>query len=248
MHPGTPRRRSPFIGAAGARLFRPSTPNPSTTPNTMNHRIVPSFLGAQSEFPTQGPAADPPPGAAGTDTVTMGLWRSLALRDEATAQHSLRVAHWVVLLAGECGMSTHERWSLRRGALLHDIGKLGVPDALLRKPGSLDEGERVQVNAHAENGFALVNTVEPLRGVADLVRYHHERWDGHGYPCRLAGEAIPLGARLLAVCDAFDAMTSDRPYREGMPHDAALTTIERAAGTQLDPAVVAAFLRIARAA
>jgi putative nucleotidyltransferase with HDIG domain len=212
----------------------------------MNHPLNHPFSDAISEFPTQCPTGVRPADARGTDAVAMGLWRSLALRDEATAMHSMRVAQWVVLLADECGLSTEERWSLRRGALLHDIGKLGVPDAVLNKPGALDEAERTLVNGHPESGYALLRAVEPLRGIAHLVRHHHERWDGRGYPGGLAGEEIPRGARLLAVCDTFDAMTSDRPYRQGMAREVALAAIGHAAGSQLDPEATAAFLRIAR--
>ncbi len=212
----------------------------------MNHPLSRPFSDVISEFPTRGPTAAPPADARGIDAMAMGLWRSLALRDEATALHSLRVAQWVVLLADECGLSSEERWSLRRGALLHDIGKLGVPDAVLHKPGALDAAERTLVNGHPESGYALLRAVEPLRGIAHLVRHHHERWDGRGYPDGLAGEAIPHGARLLAVCDTFDAMTSDRPYRRGMARELALEEIGRAAGSQLDPEASRAFLSIAR--
>lgn len=212
----------------------------------MNHPFNQPFSGVFSDFPTRGPTAVRPEDARGTDAMVMGLWRSLALRDEATAMHSLRVAQWVVLLADECGLPSEERWSLRRGALLHDIGKLGVPDAVLYKPGALDEAERALVNSHPESGYALLRAVEPLHGIAPLVRHHHERWDGKGYPGGLAGEEIPHGARLLAVCDTFDAMTSNRPYRQGLAREVALQEIARAAGSQLDPEATRAFLRIAR--
>ena len=212
----------------------------------MNLPLKHPFSDAISGFPTQCPTAVRPADARGIDAVTMGLWRSLALRDEATAMHSMRVAQWAVLLADECGLVYRGALVPRRGALLHDIGKLGVPDAVLYKPGPLDDAERTLVNAHPESGYALLRAVEPLMGIAHLVRHHHERWDGRGYPGGLAGEEIPRGARLLAVCDTFDAMTSDRPYRQGMARETALAVIGHAAGSQLDPDATTAFLRIAR--
>ena len=133
---------------------------------------------------------------------------------------------------------------LRRGALLHDIGKLGVSPTVLNKPSSLDASERAMVNLHTEDGWSLVDAVPPLRAIRELVRSHHERWDGGGYPQGLAGEAIPFGARVLAVCDTYDAMTTDRPYRQGMGHARAIAEITSAAGTQFDPSVVDVLTRI----
>ena len=133
---------------------------------------------------------------------------------------------------------------LRRGAILHDVGKLGVPDAVLNKPDRLQPHEREIINTHPDHGHALVSAVLPLPGLRDIVLFHHERWDGQGYPRGVAGEAIPFGARVLAVCDTYDAMTTHRPYRQGLGHDLALEEIARAAGTQFDPAVVDAFTRV----
>ncbi len=131
--------------------------------------------------------------------------------------------------------------TLRRGALLHDIGKIGVPDRILRKPGPLTEREWETMRSHPDLGARIIANIPFLEEVATIVRAHHERWDGSGYPEGLAEEEIPLGARIFAVADGFDAMTSDRPYRRGRPLEEALAEVERCAGTQFDPAVVRAF-------
>jgi len=133
---------------------------------------------------------------------------------------------------------------LRRGALLHDIGKIGVPDNILRKPAALSEAEWVTMRKHPEFGARIVAGIPFLEDVARIVRHHHERWDGRGYPDGLAGEDIPLGARIFAVADSFDAMTSDRPYRRAMTIDEARAEVARCRGTQFDPTVADAFARI----
>jgi HD-GYP domain-containing protein (c-di-GMP phosphodiesterase class II) len=133
---------------------------------------------------------------------------------------------------------------VRRGALLHDIGKISVPDAVLLKAGALDERDWVHMRGHADGGYRLLAGVPALAAEAELVRSHHERWDGQGYPGGLRGEAIPLGARIFAVADTFDAITSERPYGRARPRDAAIAIITAEAGRQFDPAVGAAFLEV----
>jgi len=130
-----------------------------------------------------------------------------------------------------------------RAALLHDVGKIGVPDAILRKPGKLTEEEFKAVRQHPTMGVALVSTVAGIEAMLDAVRHHHERWDGKGYPAGLTGIETPLMARLMAVADAFSAMTMDRPYRQGMNSQKALSILEAGAGTQWDPQCVQSFLR-----
>lgn len=131
--------------------------------------------------------------------------------------------------------------AVRQGAELHDIGKLAVPDAILNKPGPLDEEEWTFMRRHTLVGERILAAAPALADVARLVRSSHERFDGSGYPDHLVGESIPLGARVIAVCDAWDAMTTDRPYRRAMEHAEALAELERCSGTQFDPAVVKVF-------
>src|SRR5262249_9396180 len=131
-------------------------------------------------------------------------------------------------------------------ALLHDVGKIGVPDAVLRKPGKLSDEEFNAIKQHPTMGAIMVSAVPEFEPILDAVRHHHERWDGRGYPSGLAGLDIPLTARLMAVADAFSAMTTDRPYRKGMDPVVALKVLEEGAGTQWDPACVAIFLDVRR--
>jgi two-component system, cell cycle response regulator len=131
---------------------------------------------------------------------------------------------------------------VRHAAALHDVGKMAIPDAILDKPGALDEAEWEFIRRHTIIGERIVAAAPALRPVAALVRSSHERWDGAGYPDALVGEDIPLGARIVSVCDAFDAMVADRPYRTGMDAADALTELERCSGSQFDPAVVDAFV------
>ena len=136
---------------------------------------------------------------------------------------------------------------MAHGFLLHDVGKLAVPDAILNKPGRLDPDELAVMRSHADAGAKILDGVPGLGRGLDIVRHHHERWDGQGYPAGLAGEEIPLWARIFSVIDTLDAMTSDRPYAERRPLDEALAEIEANAGSQFDPAVVRSLLRMDRA-
>lgn len=175
-------------------------------------------------------------------TLAEVLAAALDLRERETGLHSRRVAcHTLVLarrLIGDMGRLHQIYW----GALLHDVGKIGIPDAILLKGDALDEEERRVMRTHAEAGYRIVSQVPGLAEAADIVHCHEERYDGAGYPRRLAGWAIPLGARLFAVIDTLDAMTSDRPYRGALSFDAARAEITRMAGTQFDPLAVDAFL------
>ena len=133
---------------------------------------------------------------------------------------------------------------LRFAAVFHDIGKIAVPEAILDKPGPLTDEERAVMERHTVIGEQILAPVEFLAGVCKLVRHEHERWDGAGYPDRLAGEAIPLGSRIILACDALHAMTSDRPYRKALPREVAIGELRRHAGTQFDPRVVDALLAV----
>jgi HD-GYP domain-containing protein (c-di-GMP phosphodiesterase class II) len=147
-------------------------------------------------------------------------------------------------VAAELGLDARALQHVRHAAELHDIGKVAVPSAILDKPGKLDPDEWEFIARHTIIGERILGAAAALRPVATLVRASHEHFDGGGYPDGLAGEEIPLGARIVSVCDAYDAMTSDRPYQRALDPDAALDELRRCAGTQFDPAVVAAFCRI----
>ena len=172
------------------------------------------------------------------------LSAALEARDAYTASHSASVVRRAIAVGEQLGMSGAELRTLRYGATFHDIGKLAVPEAILAKPGPLTPGERCAIEQHTAAGERILSPVGFLADVLPLVRHAHERWDGRGYPDGLAGEEIPLGARIIFACDAYHAMTSDRPYREGMSPTAAREELERCAGHQFDPDVVSALLEV----
>ncbi|MCS7234485.1 MAG: GAF domain-containing protein [Armatimonadota bacterium] len=174
--------------------------------------------------------------------AVLSLARAVDARDAYTADHSERMARWAETVARRMGCSPSEVREVRWAALLHDIGKLGVPDAVLRKPGPLAPEEWEVVRRHPVLGEEILKPVRRLAGVAKLVRHHQERWDGNGYPDGLRGEQIPLGARILAVVDAYTAMTDHRPYRPARSHEEAVAELRRCAGAQFDPEVVRAFV------
>ena len=179
------------------------------------------------------------------DSTLQSLANALDVRDSETGGHSDRVLRYMDLVIEQVDVDAASLSMLRRGALLHDIGKIGVPDNVLRKPTTLSEAEWVTMRKHPEYGARIVAGIPFLEDVSQIVRHHHERWDGAGYPDGLAGDSIPMGARIFAVADSFDAMTSDRPYRRAMSIEAACAEIVRCRGTQFDPVVADAFGRIA---
>ena len=172
------------------------------------------------------------------------LGAALDSRDVGTESHSRRVHGYALATAREHGVPEDELIDLAHGVLLHDIGKIGIPDSILLKPGKLTDEEWRIMRRHPEIGKRLIENIPFLKGAVPIVYCHHERWDGTGYPRGLKGEEIPLGARIFAVVDAFDAMTFDRPYSRAIPFDAAKAEIRRCAGTHFDPAVVRSFLRV----
>jgi putative nucleotidyltransferase with HDIG domain len=149
-------------------------------------------------------------------------------------------------LALRMNLSSEDRRSLRIAGLLHDVGKTGIPDEILNKPGALTQRERDIILTHPSVGGYIVRQTISNEEIISAIVYHHERWDGKGYPEGIAGERIPLLARILAVADVFDALTSDRPYREALPTEAAAEEIQRNSGTQFDPKVVTAFIECIR--
>jgi putative nucleotidyltransferase with HDIG domain len=172
------------------------------------------------------------------------LTAALETRDSETHGHSERVVSYSLRLGREYGLSSEEMKSLEFGSLLHDIGKIGVPDSILRKPAKLTEEEWVRMREHPLHGQQILRGIEFLQGAARVVAQHHEKWDGTGYPLGLRKEEIDICARIFSVADAFDAITSDRVYRRGKPYEAASQELDDWAGRQFDPKVVEAFHRV----
>jgi response regulator RpfG family c-di-GMP phosphodiesterase len=172
------------------------------------------------------------------------LTAALETRDLETHGHSERVVTYSLRLGREYGLDSVRMKSLEFGSLLHDIGKIGVPDLILRKPAKLTEEEWVLMREHPLHGQQILRGIEFLEGAARVVAQHHEKWDGSGYPLGLRGEEIDLCARIFSVADAFDAITSDRVYRKGKPYQAAAQELDDWAGRQFDPKVVEAFHRV----
>ena len=172
------------------------------------------------------------------------LSNAVEARDAYTGKHAERVAAYGIALAEEAGLEVADSPQIEFGFLLHDVGKLGVPDAILFKTSSLTEEEYALVRRHPTIGSEILRDVDFLGEGKLVVRHHHERWDGEGYPDGLAGESIPLAARVFAVADALDALTTDRPYRPASSFAHARTVVVAGSGTQFDPSVVAAYQRI----
>lgn len=178
------------------------------------------------------------------DQTLQAFANALYVRDRETEGHAVRVARIMELLTRELDRTDVDTAALRRGALLHDVGKIGIPDTVLDKDGDLTDEEWKLVKLHPVYGARILAGVSFLRSATDIVRHHHERWDGSGYPDGLAGEDIPIGARIFAVAAAFDAMTSERPYRPARTIEEARREVVRGGGTQFDPSIIVAFLRI----
>jgi HD-GYP domain-containing protein (c-di-GMP phosphodiesterase class II) len=180
------------------------------------------------------------PDKAARYRAAASLAKAVDARDTYTGSHSERVGELSARVATRLGLDAEQVELTRLAGSLHDLGKLAIPEEILRKPGTLADSERLVLERHPQIGFRMLDSlgVDP---VADLVLHHHERWDGAGYPDGLRGEQIPLGARIIFVTDAYDAMTSDRIYRPKRSSQAALAELERCAGTQFDPDIVAAF-------
>ncbi|RIE04267.1 HD-GYP domain-containing protein [Cohnella faecalis] len=180
------------------------------------------------------------------DESLQALSSALDSRDNETRGHSQRVTAYAWMLGKQLGLDEERMEWLIRGALLHDVGKIGIPDAILLKNGPLTEEEWVVMKGHVSQGVQMLRSIEFLGPSLDVVGYHHERWDGHGYPNGLQGEQIPLAARIFSVCDTYDAMTSDRPYRAACTHEEAILELQKNSGTQFSPAIVDAFLQISQ--
>ena len=181
------------------------------------------------------------------ESTLQALVTALDFRDNETHGHSYRVVEYAVVVATRMGVGEPDLTWIRRGAILHDVGKIGVPDAVLRKPGKLNAAEWEEMYRHPEMGYSMLKHIPFLDPALDIVLCHQERFDGTGYPRGLKGEEIPLGARIFAVVDTFDAMTSNRPYRAALGIREVREELQRYKGTQFDPRVVEAFLSIEEA-
>jgi ribonuclease P protein subunit RPR2 len=178
-------------------------------------------------------------------TTVRALASALELRDDDTGAHAQRVAALALRLTERVEPELAREPQLEYGYLLHDVGKIGISDTIVLKPGPLDAKQVTEMRRHVELGVELLSQVPYLAGCAiEVVASHHERWDGTGYPRGLRGDEIPSSGRIFAVCDTFDAMTNDRPYRRALPVECALEEIGRQAGTQFDPKVAVAFIAL----
>lgn len=176
------------------------------------------------------------------DATLQGWSMAMELRDRETEGHSMRVTDMTVQLAKMLGAREEELRMFRYGAMLHDIGKLGIPDSILFKPGKLTDEEWEIMKRHPVYAYEMLAPIEYLKGALDIPHFHHERWDGSGYPLGLKGEEIPLAARIFAIVDVWDALSSDRPYRNRWEKEQVIEYIKSLSGIQFDPKVVEAFL------
>lgn len=170
----------------------------------------------------------------------------LDLRDLSTGIHSTRLAEWAVRMARQLGIPESDLYQFEVAALLHDIGKIGIPDAILKKEGKLTADERALMNKHPEYSWSILRMFPGLEKASLYALHHHESYNGAGYPAGLRGEEIPIGSRVVAVVDAYDAMISNRCYRRGFSHEAAIQRLLESGGTQFDPVVVRTFIEIAK--
>lgn len=176
------------------------------------------------------------------ELTVKSLLSALKCKDDYTWGHSLRVAYFCVSVGHEMGLSPEEIYELEVSALFHDIGKIGVPDSVLLKPSRLSDDEFLEMKLHPSKSFEILQDFPVFHKMAVNAKYHHERYDGRGYPEGLKGESIPLFSRIILISDTFDAMTSTRPYRKGLPFDVAFSELREFAGTQFDPYVVEKFI------
>ncbi len=178
------------------------------------------------------------------DITLEAMGDALDLRDQETEGHSKRVTAYTIAIARTMGLQANELKVIARGAFLHDIGKIATPDSILLKPGRLNPEEKAIMREHCARGYEMIRKIPFLRDAAEIVYTHQECFDGTGYPRNLQGSEIPLGARIFAIADTLDAMTSDRPYRKGTNFAAATQEIARCSGTQFDPGIVTVFLNM----
>lgn len=182
-----------------------------------------------------------------TNQLAMAMVEAVEAKDPYTRGHSERVNHLSMEIGKALGLDTEELQNLHWGSLLHDVGKIGIPDAILCKPARLTKDEYTFIMVHPERSYEILRHIDQLKDALPGVRHHQEMWDGNGYPHGLAGDRIPLHARIMAVADTYDSITSSRAYRAGRSHEAAMAEIARVSGTQLDPSMVEVFAKICAA-
>ncbi len=231
----------PISLSAGVALFPEEAPSRTAAVQLADDRLMRAKTGARRDGPVPALRRALRESVAGFPMLD-ALLTSVDAKDRYTRRHSEDVLNYSLAIARALGLDMAAQHEIEVAALLHDVGKIGVPDPILRKPGPLTAAEFEAVQQHPRMGVVIVAAVPGLEATLDAIAHHHERWDGGGYPEGLAGEAIPLFARLLAVADAYSAMTTDRPYRKGMSAAEARQILQDGAGTQWDPACVAAFL------
>jgi putative nucleotidyltransferase with HDIG domain len=180
------------------------------------------------------------------DDTLEGWAKALELRDKETQGHSERVIELTIQIASEMGIHGEALTNIRRGALLHDIGKMGIPDAILHKKGRLNEEEMAVIRNHPKFAYDMLKEIDYLRVALEIPFYHHEKWDGTGYPCGLKGEEIPIAARIFSIVDVWDAMTNDRPYRKAVPPEEVISHLMEQSGQHFDPNIVDVFMRVLR--
>jgi putative nucleotidyltransferase with HDIG domain len=180
------------------------------------------------------------------DELFLTLGKIIDARDPYVSGHASKVAEYAEAIAKEMAMPKERIELVRQAALLHDIGKIGISEWVLNKPSTLGPEERSEIQNHSSIGADFLQACHGLHHLASFIRHHHERWDGRGYPDRLQGEQIPVEARILSVCDAVEAMASDRPYREAMSLEAVIREMRLCAGSQFDPKIVDAFVQVVR--
>lgn len=177
------------------------------------------------------------------EMAVRSILQALDMKDHYTFGHSMRVTYYSLTLGQEIGLNSKELYELELASLFHDIGKIGIPDSVLLKPERLNNEEFQIMKTHPEKTAEILEGFEPFHDIARYAKHHHERYDGRGYPSQLKGEEIPLYSRIILISDTFDAMTSTRPYRKGLPYQVAFDELEKFSGTQFDPKLAQEFIK-----